>query len=488
MTSITGENRQSTLSRRRRSAWGATCLLTLTAALFLVAGSSARGALWWDPNQNTSGGSGEWNFADPSWRDSPFSSGNHVPWVNGEVARFTDGSGTVTVAAPVETGNNFVVEDTYTFNGVGGATITHNQLSVQPGATATFNLSVIDGIGGAHWANGGRAVFNNTVSLPSGNVRFRGGGTYVFNADNSSTIGGSTNTLVEAQFEVGHNKAFGQGGLWFYNNGGIVATGGAKTFTNHMQTRNAPVIEFGGKNNLTFTGNLAFGGSAMTFDVTNTGTTTFNGVISGSSGRNVIKTGSQALTFNGNNTYAGTTSINEGTLLVNGTTSGQGAYTIGAAGTLGGNGTIGLASGAALTVNGTIAPGSSTGTSVDTLSVNGGVTFGSGGTLFLDIASGGNDLLDVNGVAQLAGDLIVVLEHKFRPDPSDTFTVLTADSLLGTFSSVYNRWGRFDVSYENNQVVLSNYVPLPEPASWALLGGLGAILVWRKRSLFCRVR
>ncbi|NQT86773.1 autotransporter-associated beta strand repeat-containing protein, partial [bacterium] len=55
----------------------------------------------------------------------------------------------------------------------------------------------------------------------------------------------------------------------------------------------------------------------------------------------LIKTGPGTANLNGDNTYVGITDVQQGTLLVNGTTSGQGAYTVRNGATLGGVGTIG---------------------------------------------------------------------------------------------------------------------------------------------------
>ena len=64
--------------------------------------------------------------------------------------------------------------------------------------------------------------------------------------------------------------------------------------------------------------------------------------------------GTSSVTFSGNNTYTGTTTINSGVLYVNGTHNTGGAYTVNG-GTLGGTGTIG--SPVTVSAGGTLAPG-----------------------------------------------------------------------------------------------------------------------------------
>lgn len=79
---------------------------------------------------------------------------------------------------------------------------------------------------------------------------------------------------------------------------------------------------------------------------------------------NLVKTGSATLTLAGNNSYSGTTTINNGTLLVNGSIMSS-VLTVATNGILGGTGSIG----GPVTVNGggSLAPGDATGTSTLTV-------------------------------------------------------------------------------------------------------------------------
>src|SRR5262249_4678649 len=107
-------------------------------------------------------------------------------------------------------------------------------------------------------------------------------------------------------------------------------------------------------------------GTLTTGDSTNT---TFAGSISGTGG--LVKQGSGVFTLSGSNSYSGTTTVNAGTLLVNGTHTGGGLYTIGdGSGTdiLGGNGTINAA--VNIAANGVLSPGNSPGI----LTINGNVS------------------------------------------------------------------------------------------------------------------
>jgi hypothetical protein len=112
-------------------------------------------------------------------------------------------------------------------------------------------------------------------------------------------------------------------------------------------------------------------------------------------------------TFAGNNTYSGTTTIgSQCTLVIDGSTSGQGNYTVLASpssmlpGTLSGGGTIGLNANGTITVGRNLAPGPASG--IGTLHVStsgtGGVIFGDGSIFVVRVSSMGlSDLLAIAG-------------------------------------------------------------------------------------------
>lgn len=90
-------------------------------------------------------------------------------------------------------------------------------------------------------------------------------------------------------------------------------------------------------------------------------------------------------------------------------------------------------------------------------------------------------VLDVIGAASLAGTLDISLANSFVPSYGETFEIVDAGSLTGTFSSVNDPLNgiTFSVAYTSSGVTLT---AVPEPTSFGLLTLFFAALLTRRRT------
>jgi autotransporter-associated beta strand protein len=208
------------------------------------------------------------------------------------------------------------------------------------------------------------------------------------------------------------------------------------------------------------------------------------------------------------NTYAGPTTVEAGTLRVDGSHPGGGAIavqngatlvmngdwrnagliTVDNGGTLGGEGQVG-----SIASSGTLAPGNSPGT----LTSYGNVTLAAGSTLTLELQdplTDPSDALVMNGgTLSLSGspELSLILYGGYMPNLNDSITILSgfADfnpGMDGTFNGKPDG-GTFDVSgttfqidYNQNDITVT---VVPEPHTLGLIGlaALGGLLRRRMR-------
>jgi autotransporter-associated beta strand protein len=196
---------------------------------------------------------------------------------------------------------------------------------------------------------------------------------------------------------------------------------------------------------------LTINAATSTTHVYSTGTAADSGIISGSI--SLVKGGEGTQVLGGLNTYSGTTTINLGTLLVEGSHTGGGTYTIGMNGTLGGDGTIASSidflAGSSFQFNLT-----------DTLTVN-----------------GSNVFFDGFGVANLVGLDSSVAEGTYTlMDGSATFDFAGLTN-FGEANKASIGGGKFAYFAPGS---LDLIVAIPEPST-TILGGLGLLALFRRR-------
>ena len=202
-------------------------------------------------------------------------------------------------------------------------------------------------------------------SLPSANLAFGASATLQFaaapalNANRNVSIAGAATATIDTQANNPsiQGSIVGDGGLTKIGSGMLTLTGmntyvglttlGAGTLNINSDAALGAVpasatttVVFSASATLQFAADFALNanrilsvvsGASASFD-TQANNPSIDGVIAGSG--NLIKTGSGTLTLTGANTYAGTTSINVGTLQVNGSLGSGGLVSVPAGGTL----------------------------------------------------------------------------------------------------------------------------------------------------------
>jgi autotransporter-associated beta strand protein len=314
------------------------------------------------------------------------------------------------------------------------ATAANATIRIRPGGTGSFNGglatagdanitldggTVSGGGGGSLFFSGGNAG-NATINVNGGTVPGAGGGQIHFgsgaNAGTATVIAGS--------------GVAGAGGGGINLGGGTIAsnarfTVGAGGF---VSLPSGGPIEVG---SIEGAGTIQLGHNELRAGALNTSTTISGPIIGFATNPRLTKIGTGTLTLTGANTYIGLTTVDGGTLVINGSTPGSVQVNSGA--TLKGTGTIG----GTVTVNsgGTFAPGTSPGT----ITV-GGLVMTPDGTLDFELGDPTRDhiVISNNGNLSLAGTLNLSLIGGFTPALGQTFSLFEGSigTISGTFSSI----------------------------------------------------
>lgn len=383
-------------------------------------------------------------------------------------------------------GGNFTWADDITSNGgqlFNNISSNTNLSGTINAASNTTTISNFSGSGGTF------SILGDLTG--NGNVKFTSAGNFqTVTLSGAKTYTG--NTTVEGLLNVSSNSNLSTGTLTFNN---PLVGGTARNFILNLSNAAQTVG--------TFSGTITDPGSGHnttlalatnhTLTINQTANGTYQGTISGSGAKIIMGAASTSqLVFANANTYTGGTTINGGTLLVNNTTgsgTGTGAVTVNSTGGLGGTGTITTAGLVDIKSGGTLSPGNN-GIGTLTLNGSGGLNLRPGSVLSVEVQDTGvgeHDLLSVSGTATLGGSLDVSFLGGGTLNYSDSVVILSAGTLVGTFSNAPTEGSKlsfdgiqFSVSYLNNMVTLTQF-HVPEPGSMLLLTGILGCAVLRRR-------
>lgn len=282
------------------------------------------------------------------------------------------------------------------------------------------------------------------MSGAGANLRKEGPGVMRLSGTNANTFDGTT-WLADGILELARTNAIAIAGpLQVGNDFGAPGTVLARWFqSNQVADSSAVLVNVSGQielqnhnetiGSLAGPGNVLLGSATLTAGGDGT-STSFDGFMAGIGGQ-LIKTGAGTMTLSANNSYTGGSTVNAGTLLVNGQQP-QSPVSLLTGGQVGGNGRVGNVS----ALNGHVAPGASPGKLAC-----GNLSFFSPSSL-LKIEIGGTnagvtyDQVDVNGSVLLMGGGLQV-SMNFAGAVSNQYVIVKndlADPISGTFTGITN--------------------------------------------------
>lgn len=334
---------------------------------------------------------------------------------------------------------------------------------------ASQGISLIDGTSRLAIAGGATSIISGKISGTAGNhLEIRLGSTSsvaVISNTNNSWQGNTALQTDAGSGEVRGTVRFGVSGVFPGNGGNVTIDTGVVLDMNGFDGAIGGLAGSGRILTASGTSELTMGG--------NNNSPTFTGAITDGGGvLSLIKTGSGTQTLSGTNTYSGSTSVNEGILLLSGqgsiansdaitvtagailsaNTRTDGTFTLGAAQRLSGSGTVR----GNVTNLGVIATGTD---GAGTLIVSGQYAQATSGELWFTITDENTaSQMRVANAATLSGALQVTLDGH-NPQSGESYELIRAVSRTGTFESedlpVLDAGLGWTVSYLSTSVVLS---------------------------------
>jgi autotransporter-associated beta strand protein len=354
---------------------------------------------------------------------------------------YTNANGTTVVAGNLSAASHAITFfDSVALN----ASITAS--AVNFAGTSTQDLG---GTGGSlpNLVHNGSGTLRLTSDLTVSGAFTNSSGTFDANGQ-AVTVGGLTTIASGTQY-------LGSTGSQSFGGGLSLPAGGSLDGGNLTLGGNVSAGEDSSANPATISGNLSLGGATRTFTTTaGSGAVQLlvSAVVSDSGGAGLTKAGAGTLLLQADNTYTGTTTVQAGLLVVDGTQASSNVTLSG--GTLGGVGTVG-----AITASGgTLRPGDPDVTGILTASAD--VSLASAATFGVRLdgttAGSGYDQLNVTGAVNLNSDAgagsRLAVSVGFTSAVGDTFTILTATGgITGTFQGL-DEGATFTVGGMNFQI------------------------------------
>jgi hypothetical protein len=453
------------------------------------------GTVSWTEGRLRSGSGGtitnnaQWNdTAASSAVNNEYGGVGGTTFTNAVTGNYSKTTGTTTMNVPF-VNRGAVVVSGGTLNLADGG-VFHDGSSIGSSGPGLVQLTggtlTAGGVGG--FTSGG---FKLTGGQISGNITFLGTTEWTgtnFNTTGTATIGSGATLVVTGSAD--HNfrsRAIVNQGIVNWT-GGRLRSGSGGTITNNAQWNDSVVS------------------SAVNNDYGGVGGTTFINAAGGTYRKSGGTTSMLVPMVN-----SGLIDLQSGTLKLSSTFDNGGTLALGSGATLSSNLPLTFESGSAvrgdgnvsaptITVSSDVNPGTAPNTGL--LTFHGTTFFLAGATVTFDL--GGQtkgtqyDHLDVNGVLQAGGNLAVRFTGGFQAavNGTMTFELINGTAITGSFLNVANGGflttadglGTFKVNYgplsgfAPNEVVLSNFVAVPEPSTWALLiTGLGVAAYTRLR-------
>jgi autotransporter-associated beta strand protein len=327
-----------------------------------------------------------------------------------------------------------------------GGTVSFNSATTAGNADITNSFGLmfffdVASAGSSTISNSGSITFADSSTAGSANITTQAGPFLLSFADTSSA--GSATITTKTDSEVQFTDGASGGTARFIFKGGTMDMSGLTT-----GGMTAGSIEG--------SGTIFLGGNALTVGGNNL-STTYSGVIAeggtfGGFDGSLIKVGTGTLKLTGNNTYIGPTTVNGGTLELDGMM--DSAVTVNSGAVFSGNGTVDPAT---VTINSgaVFAPGlpGQPGTS---MTINGSLAFQSGAIYLVQLNPSSTTYVMVNGPVTLAG----TVEAFFAPGSyivPKTYEILQSFDRTGTFSGVVTAPPNFqaNLTYDARDVFLN---------------------------------